>query len=78
MTELAPFEIVPGDLVLVRGTWARVLGEPMTMHRGLGPFDDFQILVGAQIEFLHRASSELWVWDPTDRVPVRRMGKRAA
>jgi hypothetical protein len=71
--ELAPSELLPGDLVRVHAAWARVLDEPMTVHRGLGIFDDLQILVGASIEFIGHPGSELWTWDPNDRVPVRRI-----
>lgn len=69
---LAPAELLPGDLVLVNATWARVVDEPMTMHRGLGMFDDFQLLVGTRIEFVGESVSQTWTWQPTDRVQVRR------
>lgn len=78
LIEVAPSEILPDDLVLVSGTWARVVGEAMTMHRGLGMFDDFEILVGAQVEFLGQAGSKLCAWKPGDLVPVRRLLQRAA
>lgn len=73
LIELAPSELMPDDLVFVAGVWARVLGEAMTMHRGLGMFDDFQLFVGARIDFGDRAVSRTWTWTPTDRVQVRRM-----
>ena len=71
--ELAPSELMPDDLVLVSATWARVLDEAMTMHRGLGMFDDFQVFVGARIEFVGQAGPRVWQWAPGDRVHVRRM-----
>ena len=74
--ELAPSELLPGDLVLINTTWARVLDEAMTMHRGLGMFDDFQLLVGARIEFVGKLGSRTWMWRPTDRVQVRRATER--
>jgi hypothetical protein len=70
--ELAPSDLLAGDLVLVDGNWARVLTEAMTMHRGLGMFDDFQVFVGTRIEFVGTPGSQAWTWEPTDRVRVRR------
>ena len=79
LAEIAPSELLPGDVILVGSdTWARVLEEAMTMHRGLGMFDDFQLLVGARIELPDHSGSQLWTWKPDERVPVRRMGEIAA
>jgi hypothetical protein len=76
LIELAPFELMPGDLVFVDAGWACVLDEPMTMHRGLGMFDDFQLFVGTRVEFSGKAGSQAWTWHPTERVQVRRMTER--
>lgn len=74
LAELAPSELLPGDVILVRCAWARVLEEAMTMHRGLGMFDEFQILVGTRIEFLDHPGPQLWSWGADDHVLVRRAG----
>ena len=70
--DVAPSELAPGDIVLVNGTRARVSEEVMTMHRGLGPFDDFQLLIGARIDWIGQPGSTLWTWRPTERVAVLR------
>jgi hypothetical protein len=72
LVELSPSELLPDDLVLVNANWARVIDEAMTMHRGLGMFDDFQLLVGARIEFAGQPGARVWTWKPADRVQVRR------
>jgi hypothetical protein len=76
LIELAPSELMPGDLVLVNEAWARVLDEAMTMHRGMGMFDEFQLLVGTRIEFVGKSGEQAWTWRRTDRVQVRRMAER--
>jgi hypothetical protein len=72
LMDLGAPDLLAGDLVLVDGTWAHVLDEAMTMHGSLGPFDDFQIFVGARIRLVGQGESQLWVWEPTDPVSVRR------
>lgn len=74
---VSPGELAPGDLVLVESEPARVLEEPMAMHRGLGLFDEFQMLVGVRLQRRDPARLELRVWAPDARVPVRRRAEAA-
>ena len=66
-------EICPGDHVLVSdGAWVRVVDSVMTMHRGLGPFDDFHIFLGAHVEFPEQEGAHIHTWELHDRVTIRR------
>jgi len=47
---VSPTELEPDDLILDGATLLRVVGEPQTMHTGLGPFDDFQLLIRTELE----------------------------
>jgi hypothetical protein len=46
---ISPTELEDGDLIL-DGSLSLVIGEPQTMHTGLGPFDDFQLLIRTELE----------------------------
>lgn len=72
MFVLSPSELRPGDLVQVDVTWVYVIDEAMTMHRGMGIFDDFELLVGARVRPVDSETSTLRTWQPTDQVLVRR------
>ena len=77
MFVLSPSELRPGDLVQVDATWVCVIDEAMTMHRGMGIFDDFELLVGARVKPVDSETSTLRTWQPTDRVLVRRTATTA-
>jgi hypothetical protein len=43
-------ELRAGDIVRIGSEQLLVTAEPMTMHRGLGLFDDFALLVGIEVQ----------------------------
>jgi hypothetical protein len=38
-----------GDIIRVGSEWMLVADEPLTMHRGLGLFDDFALLIEVEV-----------------------------
>ncbi len=68
---VSPTELEANDVIVDGALSLRIVGEPQTMHTGLGPFDDFQLLIRTELENLedgHR-SSRAW---PLDAVITRR------
>ena len=62
---VAPTEIEQGDLVVEGGMLLRVVSEPHTVHSGLGLFDDFRVMIRADVENLEdgRLSRRSWELD---------------
>ena len=70
---LLPAELQPGDLVYVGDEAPRfVLDEPLAVHRGLGIFDEFRLLVGTRLQFEGAALVEFWTWEQSELLNVQR------
>ena len=70
---LLPGELQPGDLVYVGAEEpGLVLDEPLAVHRGLGIFDEFRILVGTRLQFEGAARVVFWTWEQTELLNVQR------
>jgi hypothetical protein len=67
---VSPTELEGDDLIIDGATLLRVVGEPQTIHTGLGPFDDFQLLIRTELENVEDGllSSRAW---PLDAVVTR-------
>jgi hypothetical protein len=59
---VAPTEIKEGDLIIEGSMLLRVVSEPQTMHLGLGLFDDFRVMIRADVQDLEdgRLSARRW------------------
>jgi len=68
---VTPTELEPDDLILDGTALLRVVGEPQTMHTGLGPFDDFQLLIRTELENVDDGQRSSRAW-PLDAVITRR------
>lgn len=73
---LAPEELRPGDTVVIGSESAIVVSEPLIVHRGLGMFDELQLLIGASVRFAGAGKSEFQVWEPSASLEVHRGRKR--
>ncbi|MDQ6730743.1 MAG: hypothetical protein M3022_10665 [Actinomycetota bacterium] len=57
-------EVAPGDVLLLEGERVLVLDEPVLMHRGLGLFDELELLVGVTVAGLSGVPRR-FAWTPT-------------
>lgn len=73
---VAPTEIEAGDLVLDGSTLLLVVNDPQTMHSGLGLFDDFRVMIRAEVEDLEDGQLSARCWD-LDEVLIRCLRTRA-
>jgi hypothetical protein len=73
--EVAPTEVEQGDLVVEGSRVLRVTGEPQTMHSGLGLFDDFRIMIRAEVEDVDNGHYCTRVWG-LDAVIVRHVRRQ--
>lgn len=64
-----------GDVVIEGDLRLEVLEEPLTMHRGNGPFDAFELLVGVRIA-TGAGPGVLRVWSVDDLLPIERPAER--
>ena len=73
---VSPTKLEADDLILDGATLLRVVGEPQTIHTGLGPFDDFQLLIRTQLENVEDGllSSRAW---PLNAVVTRQSQSKA-
>jgi hypothetical protein len=60
--QISPTELEDGDVVLDGPTFLRVIGEPQSMHSGLGLFDDFQMMIRAEVEDTEAGHRSTRVW----------------
>jgi len=68
-------ELETDDVIFHADRWVRVVDEPHTVHRGLGPFDEFQILIGFYFADLRTPRKrEYGVLAPDHEVAVCRSG----
>lgn len=74
MTRLRAFELARYDVIRLEDRPMRLLDDPETVHRGLGLFDDFQLLVGMRCVDARSpdAGPEYLVLDPEETVLVYR------
>jgi hypothetical protein len=73
---ISPTELEEGDLIVDGSTCLRVIGEPQSMHTGLGLFDEFQMMIRAELEDTDNGRRLTRVWG-LDAVLVRRLPSRA-
>lgn len=66
----APTEIEDGDLLIEGSRLLRVVSEPQTMHLGLGLFDDFRVMIRADVQDLEDGRIEARRWK-LDEVLIR-------
>ncbi len=70
---LRALELARNDIIRFDDRCMRVLDEPETIHRGLGLFDEFQLLVGVRcVDAARPSAREYLVLDPEETVTVRR------
>jgi hypothetical protein len=72
---ISPTEVEAGDLIIDGSTSLRVLSEPYSMHKGLGLFDDFQMMIRAEVEDTEDGHRSARVWG-LDTVLVRHLPPR--
>jgi hypothetical protein len=70
--DLPPAELKPGDLVLLDRERLRVLDEPLTVHRGLGMFDEFKVMAGVYLQRPGEAKAAFHTWELDARLDVLR------
>jgi hypothetical protein len=73
---ISPTELEDGDLIVDGLMSLRVVGEPQSMHSGLGLFDDFQMMIRAEVEDVEDGHRSARVWG-LDAVVVRRLPSKA-
>jgi hypothetical protein len=72
---ISPTEVDEGDLIFDGSTYLRVLGEPYSVHTGLGLFDEFQMMIRAEVEDTEDGHRSARVWG-LDAVLVRHLPPR--
>jgi hypothetical protein len=70
--DLPPARLKPGDLVLLHRERFRVLDEPVTVHRGLGMFDEFKLMAGVYLQRPGEAKAAFHTWELDARLEVLR------
>lgn len=70
--DLFPAELQVGDLLETADGPARVLEEPMTMHRGWSPFDSFELLIGTRVRRAGDDRPVLLCWPPETTLTIDR------
>jgi hypothetical protein len=73
---VSPTELEANDLILDGGAYLRVVGDPQTMHTGLGPFDDFQLLIRTELENIEDGQRSSRAW-PLDVMVTRQSQSKA-
>jgi hypothetical protein len=69
--QVSPTELADGDVVLDGELCLRIIGEPQTMHTGLGLFDEFQLMIRTEVEDSEDGSRSARIWS-LDAVLIRR------
>lgn len=70
--EMHPAALAIGDVVETEHGPFRIVSEPVTVHRGWSPFDDFELMIGAQVRGLKDQSPRFHAWPLDERLRVRR------
>lgn len=65
-------DLAVGDVVQTEAGWVRVVGEPVTLHRGWSPFDHFELLIGADVQANDDPRPRREAWGPVQLISVRR------
>jgi hypothetical protein len=72
LLDISASELAPGDVVIEDGVPLVVEEEPLTMHRGLGMFDEFELLIGVRVRALAAPARAFLTRRPEERVRVSR------
>jgi hypothetical protein len=68
---LAAADLSVGDVVVEGEARLEVIEDPITMHRGKGLFDEFELLVGVRVA-PRGARPSLRIWSADAVIPVER------